>query len=124
MKRISFLVMSLMLLFGFSPLTTNAADKVDLLEVEKQVNELEKKYGFEEVDLSTIPEDQIFKFDSGEEFEQFIKALQQPREFTQSIKVSPQASPTDFDILTTYYNDSDVISWWAPFLRSGTANLD
>ncbi|GLC88036.1 hypothetical protein [Lysinibacillus piscis] len=93
--------------------------------VEREFREIQQKYSIEEVDINRIPkEQQILKFDSIEDFEEFVKELQMvedeevviPSHFVQQSQVQPFAT-------TDYYSDSAKMDWYSPFTGWGMTSL-
>lgn len=129
MKKIFSFILASTLFFSVMPLYSKAStqgisEQKDLSEIESGINQLEQKYGLEEVDLNSIPENQIINFDSVEELEKFITEVKH-NEFKESINVSQSKIIKPFSnkistLAVTNYNDSHVISWYAPFSAWGS----
>lgn len=128
MKRFLSIVLSLMLSLSLLATSVNADSETgDFIEVQDQLLQLEEKYEFEKIDIKNIPENDIVKFDSIEELEEFIIGLQEEldemNEITQEINVSNQLRGFSDVNLQSVYNGSRVINWWAPFSGWGMTGL-
>ncbi|GAF11721.1 hypothetical protein JCM19045_846 [Bacillus sp. JCM 19045] len=109
----------ILLMIVLAPLSSaNAASTDEQEKTAKEVEELKEQYGFETIDIDDITHDEIVEFESVEELENFIKYLQEPKEFEEVIDTSAQND--DFGIMA---NGSHVINWWAPFSGWGMTGL-
>ena len=101
-KTLLLALTSFSILYFTSSSSANAQEPVNQEEVsnvEQEFREIQQKYSIEEVDISTIPEDQILNFNSVEDFEAFIKELQMvedevviPSNFEQQSLIEPTNS--------------------------------
>ncbi|MCY7964921.1 hypothetical protein [Bacillus inaquosorum] len=123
MKRILVLVIALGLaLVPFASANAESTTK-EIAETKNQVEKLEKDLGFELVDVSSeefssVSKKDFLKFDSVQDFEEFIKDAQQPQEFEEVINVSE-----DTPLIKPQASGSHVINWWAPFTGWGMTGM-
>lgn len=136
-KSIIALTLSIIMLLS---MTTYAAEGNDKELKEKNfydtMNSLARENNFEILDADSIPESDFIKFDSMEEAEKFIKTLSKKQVLTESISVEKQVSDIQENsmlegsvlaesksTISSVYDDSHVISWWAPFSGWGMTGL-
>lgn len=111
MKKVIGMILSVVLLLSMS-VTAFAAEPT----IEDQINALSDEYGFETFDMDTQKVQTVLEFDSIEEFEEFIRAVEQPQTFDVAIDTSKMPQTRDL-------NDNYVISWWSPFTGWGMTGI-
>ncbi|MBK5499959.1 hypothetical protein [Peribacillus sp. TH14] len=103
-----------------NPIQTFAESSSTQQDINAEINQLEKTYGFETVDLNdsteTINPTEL-EFDTTEEFEEFVKGLQEEDEVevNEEISISEDEEYTGrMQTFATTKNGSKLLNWWAP----------
>jgi len=111
MKKVIGMILSVVLLLSMS-VTAFATEPT----IEDQINALSDEYAFEIFEMDNQNVQTVLEFDSIEEFEKFIRAVEQPQTFDVAIDTSKMFQTLDL-------NNNYVISWWAPFSGWGMTGL-
>ncbi|WP_411739305.1 hypothetical protein [Peribacillus sp. S4] len=122
MKKFSCIicVFTLFMLGIANPIQTFAESSSNQQDINAEINQLEKTYGFETVDLNdsteTINPTEL-DFDTTEEFEEFVKGLQEEDEIevNEEISVSEdEENSGGMQTFATTKSGSKLLNWWSP----------
>lgn len=114
MKKFSCIicVFTLFMLGIANPIQTFAESSSKQQDINAEINQLEKTYGFETVDLNDSTE----TINPTEEFEEFVKGLQEDEiEVNEEISVSEdEENSGGMQTFATTKSGSKLLNWWSP----------